>query len=228
MIIIILTDVRKILCILCVFFFCRWMRLPSNLSVLKMINKYKCFGLSGHLGFNGNLKRSISFTGMKSQLAEQWCTRPGRHTDSTAVSTFGCQLSLSYKTISKPTRCGSHSESQDVKNNKQGSPCVSALRSDAGQRRHSSLNPQVGSPHAQNFHGCCPSLRHFGLRCFNIPWFPPSLGTRHTVLIVMSWKWTFPEAGVSLHVGVVTAERRNCPFNAALFHILYRNSILNI
>ena len=34
-----------------------------------------------------------------------------------------------------------------------------------------------------------------------------------------SRKWTFPEAGVSLQVGVVPAERGNCPFNAALFNI---------
>lgn len=148
------------------------------------------------------------------------------HTNPGSILLF---QSLSYKTVSKPTRYGSHSESKDVKNNKQGSPCVSALRSCAGQRLHSSLKPTHWISSCSEFPWLLPFFETFwSLLLLIFPGSPLIRSVRHTVQIVTSWKWTFPEAGVSLQVGGVTAERRNCPFNAALFNILYRNSILHI
>lgn len=115
-------------------------------------------------------------------------------------------MSLSYNTISKPTQCGPNSEQRDAKMNLQGYQCVSVLNLGTEQRLHSSSNLKVGSS-CSDFPWLLPFFDRFW--CLQLLITPP-FRAKHTVQIMTSWNWTFPEAGVSLLLGVVWAERRNC------------------
>ena len=146
----------------------------------------------------GHPENDFTLCSTSSALKSKSCkTTQSKRTDLMAVGSCG-HLSLSDKTVSKQTRHGSHSESKDVKNNKQGRLCVSTLGSyvDKGGilplSHYLALHMLTVSMAASHLWDILVSA------AFNISSLPPSSGVRHTVEIVTSGEWTFPQAGVSL------------------------------
>lgn len=128
------------------------------------------------------------------------------HSNSTVACFLWSHSSLSYKIISKSTRCGSRSQSDDDRNNKQGSPYVPRIEVGRGTKAAFFTEPTSWISSGSEFPGLLPFCEAF--RSLLLLIFPNSslhslslIRSMSTVQAVTSWEWTFPEAGVSHQVG---------------------------